>query len=71
MNPSGDVVNIGEIGELLVRGYLVMMGYYNAGGIVSMEALRLEEKQTKDAINSEGWMHTGDLATIDKNGYCR
>jgi fatty-acyl-CoA synthase len=49
----------GETGELLTRGYSVMRGYWN------------DSKKTRDAIDKEGWMHTGDLASIDDEGYCR
>jgi fatty-acyl-CoA synthase len=55
----GRVVPRGETGELCTRGYSVMLGYWN------------DEARTKDAIDSAGWMHTGDLATIDDDGYCR
>src|SRR6266566_510529 len=55
----GKVVPRGEPGELCTRGYSVMLGYWN------------DEKRTRDAIDSAGWMHTGDLATIDEEGYCR
>ncbi|RAP27729.1 Acetoacetyl-CoA synthetase [Brevibacillus laterosporus] len=60
MNPStGEEVAIGEQGELCTRGYQVMKGYYNM------------PEQTAKAIDSEGWLHTGDLATVDENGYYR
>jgi fatty-acyl-CoA synthase len=55
----GRVVPRGQTGELCTRGYSVMLGYWN------------DEARTKEAINSAGWMHTGDLATIDDDGYCR
>ncbi len=55
----GKVVPRGEPGELCTRGYSVMLGYWN------------DEKRTRDAIDAAGWMHTGDLATIDDDGYCR
>ncbi len=55
----GRVVPRGEAGELCTRGYSVMLGYWN------------DEARTKEAVDSAGWMHTGDLATIDKDGYCR
>lgn len=58
INPqTGEVVPVGERGELCCRGYLVMAGYYN-----------MPEK-TADAIDKEGWLHTGDLATMNKDGY--
>jgi fatty-acyl-CoA synthase len=56
---EGRVVPRGETGELCTRGYSVMLGYWN------------DEVRTKEAIDSAGWMHTGDLATIDADGYCR
>jgi fatty-acyl-CoA synthase len=55
----GKMVPRGEPGELCTRGYSVMLGYWN------------DEKRTRDAIDAAGWMHTGDLATIDDEGYCR
>ncbi|QPF93587.1 AMP-binding protein [Bradyrhizobium commune] len=56
---QGRVLPRGEAGELCTRGYSVMLGYWN------------DEVRTKEAIDSAGWMHTGDLATIDEEGYCR
>jgi fatty-acyl-CoA synthase len=56
---DGRVVPRGETGELCTRGYSVMLGYWN------------DEVRTKEAIDTAGWMHTGDLATIDDDGYCR
>jgi fatty-acyl-CoA synthase len=55
----GRLVPRGETGELCTRGYSVMLGYWN------------DEARTKEAVDSAGWMHTGDLATIDDDGYCR
>jgi len=55
----GRVVPRGEAGELCTRGYSVMLGYWN------------DEARTREAVDSAGWMHTGDLATIDDDGYCR
>ena len=55
----GRIVPRGEAGELCTRGYSVMLGYWN------------DEVRTREAIDSAGWMHTGDLATIDADGYCR
>jgi fatty-acyl-CoA synthase len=56
---DGRIVPRGEAGELCTRGYSVMLGYWN------------DEVRTREAIDSTGWMHTGDLATIDDDGYCR
>jgi fatty-acyl-CoA synthase len=56
---QGRVVPRGQTGELCTRGYSVMLGYWN------------DEARTKEAIDSAGWMHTGDLATIDDDGYSR
>ncbi|WP_447895926.1 AMP-binding protein [Vreelandella sp. GE22] len=54
---SGAVLARGEIGELCTRGYSVMLEYWN------------NEKATADALDRAGWMHTGDLATMDEDGY--
>jgi fatty-acyl-CoA synthase len=54
---SGRCVDRGEPGELLTRGYSVMSGYWN------------EPERTAEAIDEHGWMHTGDLATMDGDGY--
>src|SRR5574340_236604 len=54
---TGMPVPCGSRGELCCRGYLVMDGYYN-----------MPEK-TADAIDSEGWLHSGDLATMNAHGY--
>lgn len=60
INPaSGVELPKGVQGELCTRGYLVMKGYYNM------------PDATKDAVDSEGWLHTGDLATIDEEGYVK
>ncbi|MEA2299216.1 MAG: fatty-acyl-CoA synthase [Solirubrobacteraceae bacterium] len=48
----------GETGELCTRGYSVMLGYWE------------EPERTAEAIDRAGWMHTGDLATMDEAGYC-
>ncbi|MHA1819686.1 MAG: AMP-binding protein [Promethearchaeota archaeon] len=50
-------VPVGEEGELVVKGYNVMKGYYK------------EPEMTKKAIDENGFLHTGDLATVDKDGY--
>ena len=54
---SGRTVPRGESGEFCTRGYLVMNGYWN------------EPERTAEAIDEAGWMHTGDLATMDDDGY--
>jgi len=59
VDTAGRVVPRGTPGELLTRGYSVMRGYWG------------DERKTREAIDSAGWMHTGDLATIDSSGYCR
>jgi fatty-acyl-CoA synthase len=56
---SGATVPPGTIGEICARGYLVMGGYFdNPDG-------------TAAAIDAEGWLRTGDLGTMDSQGYCR
>ncbi|KWS02142.1 Acetoacetyl-CoA synthetase [Lysobacter capsici AZ78] len=57
VDEDGNTVPRGEIGELLTRGYSVMQGYWG------------DPKRTAEAIDSEGWMHTGDQAVIDADGY--
>ncbi len=54
---SGAVVPRGTSGELCSRGYIVMLGYWN------------NEEATRQAIDPARWMHTGDLATMDDEGY--
>ena len=56
---TGDECESGVAGELCCRGYNVMKGYYN------------NPKATAEAIDSEGWLHTGDQATRDDKGYVR
>ena len=51
------IVPVGERGELCARGYLVMRGYWN------------DDDKTAEAIDTGGWMHTGDLAIMDEDGY--
>ena len=58
VDEHGRMVPVGTAGELCVRGYLVMRSYWE------------DPQQTADAIDQAGWMHTGDLATIDAQGYC-
>jgi fatty-acyl-CoA synthase len=57
VDEAGRTVPVGAQGELLTRGYSVMKGYWD------------EPEQTATAIDGEGWMHTGDLARIDAEGY--
>ncbi len=52
-------VAVGEMGELACRGYNVMMGYY-----------KLPDK-TAEAIDAQGWLYSGDLATLDEEGYVK
>jgi fatty-acyl-CoA synthase len=54
---TGQVVPVGERGELCTRGYSVMLGYWD------------NEEATRTAIDAARWMHTGDLATMDDEGY--
>jgi fatty-acyl-CoA synthase len=58
VNERGEMVPRGTPGELCTRGYSVMIGYWN------------DPEKTAEAVDEEGWMHTGDLATIDDEGYC-
>jgi fatty-acyl-CoA synthase len=57
VDPLGEIVPVGEQGELCTRGYSVMKGYWG------------DEARTREVI-VDGWMHTGDLATLDAEGYC-
>src|SRR5688500_4184458 len=54
---TGDTVARNATGELCTRGYSVMIGYWE------------EPERTADAIDADGWMHTGDLAVMDDDGY--
>ena len=56
---TGEDCAPGEQGELWTRGYLVMKGYY-----------KMEDK-TREVIDEDGWLHTGDLAVMDENGYVK
>ena len=58
VDSNGRIVPRGTPGELLTRGYSVMLGYWD------------DPEQTAEAIDAAGWMHTGDLATLDEEGYC-
>jgi fatty-acyl-CoA synthase len=55
---DGRIVPLSTSGEFCTRGYSVMLGYWG------------DEERTAEAIDRAGWMHTGDLATIDEQGYC-
>jgi fatty-acyl-CoA synthase len=54
---TGLLVERGDPGELCTRGYSVMLGYWD------------EPERTAEAVDAAGWMHTGDLATMDDDGY--
>jgi fatty-acyl-CoA synthase len=56
---TGATLPPGKQGELCTRGYLVMQGYYKM------------PEETARAIDADGWLHTGDLAVMDENGYCK
>jgi fatty-acyl-CoA synthase len=56
---TGATLPPGKQGELCSRGYLVMKGYYKM------------PEETAKAIDADGWLHTGDLAVMDENGYCK
>ena len=58
IDADGNTVPRGVTGEFCTRGYSIMRGYW--GDIA----------KTAEAVDGEGWMHTGDLATMDDNGYC-
>ena len=58
VDSEGATVAVGEKGELLTRGYCVMKGYWG------------DPETTADVIDKDGWMHTGDLGTLDDAGYC-
>jgi fatty-acyl-CoA synthase len=55
---TGETVPRGEPGEFCTRGYSVMLGYWE------------DEEKTREAIDADGWMHTGDLAEMREDGYC-
>ena len=58
VDTEGRIVPRGTAGELCTRGYSVMLGYWD------------DPERTAQAIDAAKWMHTGDLATIDADGYC-
>ena len=57
VDAGGRIVPVGEAGELCTRGYSVMRGYWG------------DEERTSESI-VDGWMHSGDLATLDEEGFC-
>ncbi len=57
--PDGTEVSRGEPGEILVRGYNIMKGYWD------------DPEQTAEAIDDAGWLHTGDIGVMDERGYLR
>lgn len=58
IDEAGQIVPVGQRGELCTRGYSVMQGYWD------------DAEKTREAIDAGGWMHTGDLAILDSDGYC-
>jgi fatty-acyl-CoA synthase len=58
VDEEGKVVEKGQQGELCTRGYSVMLGYWG------------DDELTAESIDRAGWMHTGDLAVMDEDGYC-
>jgi fatty-acyl-CoA synthase len=59
VDDRGRIVPRGEPGELCTRGYSVMLGYWE------------DREKTDEVLDTAGWMHSGDIATIDEQGYCR
>lgn len=59
IDEEGNTVQAGEPGEVLLRGYHVMQGYFD------------DEAATREAIDGEGWLHTGDVGVLDEHGYLR
>ena len=59
VNQDNQEVPAGEPGEILVRGYNITQGYFN------------NEEATQEAIDSDGWLHTGDIGILDTNGYIK
>ena len=58
IDEQGRIVPVGKQGELCTRGYLDMHGYWE------------DDERTHESIDQAGWMHSGDLATLDAEGYC-
>lgn len=59
VDEQGQPVGPGEAGEVLLRGYHIMQGYFE------------DEKATKETIDADGWLHTGDVGVLDERGYLR
>jgi fatty-acyl-CoA synthase len=59
IDPDGKIVPRGELGEFCVRGYSVMLGYWD------------DAEKTAHAVDPDGWMHTGDIGMLDVDGYAR
>ena len=55
---TGTIVERGQPGEFCTRGYSVMLGYWR------------DDEKTREAIDADGWIHTGDLAVMRPDGYC-
>ena len=59
VDEHGQPVSAGQPGEVLLRGYHIMQGYFE------------DEAATREAIDAEGWLHTGDVGVLDERGYLR
>jgi acyl-CoA synthetase (AMP-forming)/AMP-acid ligase II len=59
IDPEGNEVPRGDAGEVVVRGYNLMQGYFE------------DPDATRDTIDRQGWLHTGDIAVMDERGYLR